>query len=106
MALRPRLLLPFDLLLHCFRGQKTGIYVVDHQVQIMAVKITGGNIDDRQPLKPMTAALRGKVVGDRGYISKALMQRLQQRGFHRLTDIHHTMKNHLLPLVNKLLLRK
>ncbi len=49
----------------------------------------------------MTAALRGKVVGDRGYIPKALMQRLRQRGLHRLTGILHTMKNHLLPLVNK-----
>ncbi len=30
VALVPRLLLPFDLLLHCYRGQETGIYFVDH----------------------------------------------------------------------------
>ena len=34
------------------------------------------------------------------------MQRLRQRGLHWLTGILHTMKNHLLPLVNKPLLRK
>ena len=52
VALRPGLLLPFDLLLHCFRGQKTGIYVVDHQGQIMAVKITGGNMDTANHWSP------------------------------------------------------
>ena len=29
VALMPRLLLPFSLLLHCYRGQETGIYFVD-----------------------------------------------------------------------------
>ena len=58
VALIPRLLLPFDLLLYCYRGQKTRIY-------FMAVKVTGGNTDDRQPLEPMTAALRGKGIADR-----------------------------------------
>ena len=53
----------------------------------------------------MTAALRGKVVGNRGYISKALMQRLWQ-GDYLLTGIRHVMKNLLLHLLNKRLLRK
>ncbi len=30
VGLMPRLLLPFDILLHCYRGQETGIYFVDH----------------------------------------------------------------------------
>ncbi len=29
MALIPRLLVPFDILLHCHRGQATGLYLVD-----------------------------------------------------------------------------
>ena len=33
---------------------------ISHHGQIMAFKITGGNPDARQPLKPMTAALRGR----------------------------------------------
>ena len=33
---------------------------INHHGQIMAFKITGGNPDARQPLKPMTAALRGR----------------------------------------------
>ncbi len=30
VGLMPRLLLPFDILLHCYRVQETGIYFVDH----------------------------------------------------------------------------
>ncbi len=38
---------------------------INHRGQIMAFKSTGGNADARQPLEPMTAALRGKLVGNR-----------------------------------------
>ena len=40
--------------------------LINHQDQIMALKITGGNIDDRQPLERVGTALRGKVFGDKG----------------------------------------
>ncbi len=53
---------------------------INHRGQIMAFKITEGNADVRQPLEPMTAALRGKLVGNRGYIVEPLMQRLWQGG--------------------------
>ena len=42
----------------------------------MAVKITAGNTDDRKPFDTMTAALEGRVVGDKGYISRHLFQEL------------------------------
>ena len=42
--------------------------------EVMAVKITAGNTDDREPFDTMTAALEGKIVGDKGYISKHLFQ--------------------------------
>ena len=36
----------------------------------MAVKITAGKTDDRKPFDTITAALEGRIVGDKGYISK------------------------------------
>ena len=54
----------------------------------------------------MTTRLRGKVFGGKGHISKFPTQRLWQRGLLLLTDIGRNMKNHLLPLLDKLLLRK
>ncbi len=44
--------------------------------------------------------------GDRGSIAKSLMQHLWQRGLHLLTGSRRTMKNLLLPLLDKLLPRK
>ena len=44
--------------------------------------------------------------GTRGSIAKFLMQRRWQRGLHLLTGIGRTMKNSLLPLLDKVLLRK
>ena len=72
----------------------------------MALKITGGNTDDRQVLESMTGTLQGKIFGDKGYICQSLMKRLWQRGLHLITSIRRNMKNYLMPLLDKLLLRK
>ncbi len=56
VALMPRLLLPFDLPLHCYRGQKTGIYVVDstnlvicHNARTRRNKVFQGQAHNRTP---------------------------------------------------------
>ena len=67
---------------------------------------TPGNTDDRKPVAGMTAELFGKLVGDKGYISKELFERLFARGLQLVTRIRSNMKNHLMPLRDKLLLRK
>ena len=54
----------------------------------------------------MTAALRGKVFADKGYLSNSLLARLWQRGLHLVTGILRNRKNYLLPLLDKVLLRK
>ena len=46
------------------------------------------------------------MFADKGYLSKALLERLWQRGLHLVTSIRHNMKNYLLPLLDKMLLRK
>ena len=71
--------------------------VINNQGQIMAVRITAANVHDRHPLAALTAGLQGKVFGDKGYISKEMMQQLWQRGLHLITGIdwhRGDMKNH------------
>jgi len=48
----------------------------------------------------------GKLFGDKGYISQTLFEQLWQRGLHLVTKIKKTMKNRLMPLLDKILLRK
>ncbi len=52
---------------------------INHYGHITVLQITGGNTDDRQLLEHMSAALRAKGVGDKGYICQSLMGRLWQR---------------------------
>lgn len=88
-----------------FYGFKLHV-VINHKGDLMAVKITPGNTDDREPLDDLARGLKGKMLGDKGYISKALFARLWQQGLHLLNGIRRNMKNHLMPVLDKLLLRK
>ena len=54
----------------------------------------------------MTAGLQGRVLADKGYISKKLFASLWRRGLTVVTGIRRNRRNHLMPLLDKLLLRK
>ena len=88
-----------------FYGFKLHV-IINHKGEIMAIKITPGNTDDRSVLDDMTRELEGKVLADKGYISKELFAKLWRRGLHLITGIRRNMKNYLMPLLDKLLLRK
>lgn len=88
-----------------FFGFKLHI-VINDQGEIMAFKITSSTTDDRIPVDKMTQGLTGKIFGDRGYISQELFDKLYQRGLKLVTRIKKNMKNKLIPLIDKLLLRK
>jgi len=88
-----------------FYGFKLHI-VINHKGEIMAVRITSGNRDDRAPLLAMVKNLKGKLFGDKGYISDKLCQKLKQKDIQLITAIRRNMKNFLMPMINKILLRK
>ena len=70
--------------------------------------ITPGDIDDRKPLeyKSFVEFIYEKLVGDKGYISKVLFQRLFVDGIQLITKLKSNMKGVLMSLSDKLLLRK
>lgn len=80
--------------------------VINDQGEIMAFKLTQATTDDRIPVSALTQGLTGKLFGDRGYISQKLFDELYQRGLQLITKIKKNMKNKLMPLIDKLLLRK
>src|ERR1700748_2111911 len=81
-------------------------FVINHKGQIMALKITPGNTADSAVLEEITQHLTGKLYADKGAISRAVFSKLWQRGLHRITGIRRNMRNHLMPLADKLMLRK
>jgi Transposase DDE domain len=80
--------------------------VINDEGELLGVKITAGNVDDRDPVPELVRALFGKLFGDRGYISQALFEQLWEQGVQLITKLRKNMKNKLLPLFDKLLLRK
>ena len=80
--------------------------VVNDRGEILAFHLTPGNVDDRQPVPLMSKTLFGKLFGDRGYISQALFDELFEDGVQLITGLRKNMQNRLLPLHDKLLLRK
>ena len=80
--------------------------IVNEQGELLAVHLTPGNVDDRRPLDSMIHDLFGKLFGDKGYLSQDLFERLFQRGLELITNVRKNMKNALMRLEDKLLLRK
>ncbi|QGN95303.1 Transposase DDE domain protein [Piscirickettsia salmonis] len=50
--------------------------------------------------------LTGKIIGDKGYISQDLFNRLYEKGLQLINKIRKNMKNRLMPIIDKILLRK
>lgn len=82
--------------------------VVNDKGELLNFVITRGNADDRQPLKDpaFIKQITGKLYADKGYISKELTNALFCDGIHLITQIRNNMKNSLMELKDKILLRK
>lgn len=80
--------------------------VINHKQQIVALKITPGNTDDRPALRTIAKGLKGKIFTDKGYISKELFKNLLKQGLKLIHGIRRNMKNHLMELIDKIMLRK
>jgi hypothetical protein len=88
-----------------FFGFKLHI-VVNECGELLACCVTPAHIDDRQTVPRLTSKLIGKLFGDMGYLSHPLFLQLWERGLHLMTKIRKNMKNKLILMTDKLLLRK
>jgi transposase len=75
--------------------------------ELLNLMLTPGNMDDRKPVPKMVRKLFGKLFADKGYISKTLREELLRTfNVQLVTGIRSNMKNVLMPLMDKILLRK
>jgi transposase len=81
--------------------------VVNDRGELLNVILTPGNTDDRKPVRRLVRHRFGKLFGDRGYLSKQLFRQLLETcGVQLVTKLKARMQNQLLPLFDKVLLRK
>ncbi len=90
-----------------FHGFKLHI-IINDKGEILNFTITQANVDDRQPLKQerFLDKIYGKLFADKGYIGKDLMQMLFVDGVQLITSVRNNMKNSLMTMSDKILLRK
>ncbi len=90
-----------------FHGFKLHL-VINDKGEILNFMISAGNMDDRTPLKQESflKEIFGKLFGDKGYISQQLFETLFSGGLHLVTGIRNKMKNSLMSMHDKIMLRK
>jgi Transposase DDE domain len=72
--------------------------------EIVALKLTPGNVADTGPVPSLTKDLIGKLFGDKGYIGKELAETLLRRGLALFTRVRKNMKPLPLSMTDKMLL--
>ena len=82
--------------------------IINDKGDILNFIITQANVDDRSPLKNERFIDRifGKLYADKGYIGKELSELLFVDGIQLVTQLKKNMKNSLMTIQDKILLRK
>ena len=82
--------------------------VVNDKGEILNFALTAANTDDRNfdMIEKLCRNVIGKLYADKGYISNELFTFFFNKGVHIVTNIRSNMKNKLMPLYDKILLRK
>ena len=82
--------------------------VCNDRGELLNFCLTKGNVDDRNPevFNTLSRKLFGDLFADKGYISKKLFDVLWNDGIHLVTGIKSNMKNQLMGMREKILLRK
>ena len=80
--------------------------IINDTGELLSWQLTPGNTDDRKPVPGLTENLMGLLFGDKGYISGKLFHELYERGLKLVTRLRSNMKNKLMHLGERLLLKK
>lgn len=96
---------------HCSMGWFFGFklhLMCNDRGEILNFVFTPANVDDREPLnyENFIKEVYGKLVGDKGYISSKLFERLFVDGIQMITKLKKNMKNAFISYSDKILLRK
>jgi len=60
--------------------------IINDQGELLAFKLTPGNVDARQPVPDLTKDLIGKLCRRSGYISQELFEKLYEQGLELITS--------------------
>jgi hypothetical protein len=99
----------------CARRGKTSVdwffgfklhLVINDCGELLSLRVTPGNTDDRHPVPELVKGLFGKLFDDKGYVSRPLFEALYDEGVQLVTKLKRGMHNRLMPFFDKIMLRK
>lgn len=99
----------------CARRGKTSVdwfygfklhLVINDCGELLNLRLTPGNVDDRRPVPELVKELFGKLFADKGYISQTLFETLYDRPLQLVTKLKQKMNNRLVSMFDKIMLRK
>ena len=90
-----------------FFGFKLHLIINDKE-EILNFMFPSGNVDDRKSLKQIKFLnnIKGELCADKGHIGQALFESLFLNGIQLITKVKNNMKNSLMSVADKILLRK
>lgn len=88
-----------------FYGCKRHIIINDRS-ELLSFCLTPGNVTDREPVPMRAKELWGKLIGERGYLGQELLEKMMEKGLQVITPLKKNMDNKLMPIMDKLLVRK
>jgi len=74
--------------------------------ELLSIRLTPGNVDDRRPVPRLVKGMFGKLFGDKGYVSQPLFETLYDEQVQLVTKLKSKMKNRLMLMFDKIMLRK
>lgn len=80
--------------------------IINENGEILSFLVTPGNVADISVLNGLSKGIIGKLFGDKGYISSKLGKQLMERGLELFTTLRSNMKQKLMSVKDKVLLRK
>lgn len=88
-----------------FFGFKLHI-IINQMGELLAFKLTPGNVSDSKMIEPLSGGLFGKLFGDKGYLNQKLFRKMLKKGLQIVTQIRSNMKNKLMDYTDRITLRK
>ncbi len=88
-----------------FFGFKLHI-IINQLGELLAFKLTPGNVSDSKMTEPLSKKLFGKLFGDKGYLNQKIFRKLLKKGLQLVTQIRSNMKNKLMDYADRITLRK
>jgi transposase len=80
--------------------------IINSKGELVRIKLTPGNTDDRKPVPEMCEGLFGLLFADKGYVAKWLAETLQGRGIRLVTTRKKNMKPAAITAFEKALLKR